>query len=252
MSLSATSAPLSQILLLTLIPVAATILGGVIASFRPPGARLRSFVQHFAAGVVFAAVAGELLPQITAGHQPLGVVIGFALGVGAMLTVRVLAERLAPEAEEGPAGEAASRNATGLLTVVGIDILIDGLLIGVGFAAGERVGTLLVVALTLELLFLGLSVAATLGARGATRSRTILTITGLSLLVIVGGLIGGTLLQGLSGLALEIVLSFGAAALLFLVTEELLTEAHEVKETPLITSAFFLGFIALYLVELAS
>ncbi|CAM3720132.1 hypothetical protein [Deinococcus frigens] len=70
--------------------------------------------------------------------------------------------------------------------------------------------------------------------------------------MIVGATLGGTLLQGLSGLPLEIVLSFGAAALLFLVTEELLVEAHEVKETPWITSAFFLGFIALYLIELLS
>lgn len=250
MSLSAASAPLTQILLLTLIPVAATVLGGVVASFRPPGPRLRSIVQHFAAGVVFAAVAGELLPQITAGHQPLGVVIGFALGVGVMLAVRVLAGRLAPE--EAQEGGTELRSSTGLLTVVGIDILIDGLLIGVGFAAGERVGTLLVVALTLELLFLGLSVAASLVGRGASRSRTILTVAGLSLLVIVGAAVGGTLLRGLTGLPLEIVLSFGAAALLYLVTEELLVEAHEVRETPLITSAFFLGFIALYLVELLS
>ncbi|CAM3720403.1 hypothetical protein [Deinococcus frigens] len=155
---------LTQILLLTLIPVAATILGGVSASFRPPGARLRSFVQHFAAGVVFAAVAGELLPQITAEHQPLGVVTGFALGVGVMLAVRALVGRLEPEEEETEAADGdAPRSATGLLAAVGIDILIDGLLIGVGFAAGERVGTLLVVALTLELLFLGLSVAASLG-----------------------------------------------------------------------------------------
>ncbi|OLV17261.1 ZIP family metal transporter [Deinococcus marmoris] len=239
---------LAQILLLTLIPVAATILGGVIASFRPPSPHVRSFVQHFAAGVVFAAVAGELLPQITAGHQPLGVVIGFALGVAVMLAVRALVGRLEPETED--TDEHSPRAVTGLLAAVGIDVLIDGLLIGVGFAAGERVGTLLVVALTLELLFLGLSVSASLGQRGASRGRSILTVSGLSLLVIVGATLGGTLLQGLSGLPLEIVLSFGAAALLFLVTEELLVEAHEVKETPWITSAFFLGFIALYLVEL--
>ncbi len=244
---------LSQILLLTLIPVVATVLGGVVASFRPPSPRVRSFVQHLAAGVVFAAVAGELLPEITAGGQPLGVVIGFALGVGVMLAVRALVERLAPEdAEQGTeeTGEATPRAATGLLAAVGIDILIDGLLIGVGFAAGERVGTLLVVALTLELLFLGLSVAASLGQRGVSRRQSILTVSGLSLLVIVGATLGGTLLQGLSGLGLEIVLSFGAAALLYLVIEELLVEAHEVKETPWITSAFFLGFIALYLIEL--
>lgn len=43
--------------------------------------------------------------------------------------------------------------------------------------------------------------------------------------------------------ALEIALSFGLAALLFLVTEELLVEAHEVQETPLSTATFFAGFL---------
>ncbi|GAA5514994.1 hypothetical protein Dcar01_03758 [Deinococcus carri] len=243
------AAPLPEILTLTLIPVAATILGGVAASFRTPGERLRSFVQHFAAGVVFAAVAGELLPEITQGHQPLGVVIGFVLGVAVMLALRQIAGWLERPLADG--GRQPSGN-LGLITVVGIDVLIDGLLIGVGFAAGARVGTLLVVALTLELLFLGVSVASSLGQVGTPPGRTILTVTGLSLLVILGALLGSTLLQGLSGLALEIVLSFGAAALLFLVTEELLTEAHEVKETPLITAAFFAGFVALYLLELMS
>jgi ZIP family zinc transporter len=238
------SAPLSQIFSLTLIPVAATILGGVFATYRVPSEQTRSFVQHFAAGVVFAAVAGELLPEITKGHQPVGVVIGFTLGVAVLLTIRYFAERL--EERSGGKGESS------LLAAVGIDVFIDGLLIGVGFAAGARVGVLLIVALTLELLFLGVSVASSLGQSGVSRARTILTISGLSLAVIVGSLLGGTLLQGLHGLALEIVLSFGAAALLYLVTEELLTEAHEVKETPLITAAFFAGFVALYLIELST
>jgi len=48
------------------------------------------------------------------------------------------------------------------------------------------------------------------------------------------------------------VIAFGAAALLFLVTEELLTEAHEVAENPLLTSAFFVGFLAVFLLELLS
>ena len=240
------SAPLSQILSLTLIPVAATILGGTFASFRTPSEKVRSFVQHFAAGVVFAVVAGELLPEITREHRPLGVAIGFAIGVLLMLAVRQFAEK-----REGPAESRSGGGNIGLLAAVGIDVFIDGLLIGVGFAAGAQVGTLLVVALTLELLFLGVSVASSLGQAGTPRGRSILTIAGLSLLVIVGALIGGTVAQGLSGLALEIVLSFGAAALLFLVTEELLTEAHEVKETPWITAAFFAGFVALYLLELA-
>lgn len=238
------STPLSQILGLTLIPVFATVLGGAIATFRTPSEKLRSLVQHFAAGVVLAVVAGELLPEMTKEHRPVGVVIGFVLGVALMLGVKAVTERI-----EGRSGSSGNSKA-GLLTAVGIDVFLDGLLIGVGFAAGERVGTLLVIALTLELLFLGISVAASLAEAQFPRSRNILTVTGLAGLVAVGAWLGGSLLGGLSGLSLEIVLSFGAAALMYLVVEELLTEAHEVQETPLITASFFAGFVALYLLEL--
>ena len=235
---------MSQILGLTLIPVFATVLGGAIATFRTPSEKLRSLVQHFAAGVVLAVVAGELLPEMTKEHRPVGVVIGFVLGVALMLGVKAVTERI-----EGRSGSSGNSKA-GLLTAVGIDVFLDGLLIGVGFAAGERVGTLLVIALTLELLFLGISVAASLAEAKFPRSRNILTVTGLAGLVAVGAWLGGSLLGGLSGLSLEIVLSFGAAALMYLVVEELLTEAHEVQETPLITASFFAGFVALYLLEL--
>ena len=232
--------PHEQILALTLIPAAATIFGGAIAVWRTPSETVRSVIQHFAAGVVLAAVAGELLPEMTREHQPLGVVIGFILGVALMLCVKRVAER----------DEATSGGKVGLLAAVAIDIFIDGLLIGVGFAAGARVGTLLVIALTLELLFLGLSVATSLAQANWGRGRNLLCIASLSGLVVAGASLGSALLGGLSGVALEIMLSFGAAALMYLVVEELLTEAHEVQETPLITVAFFAGFVSLYLLEL--
>ena len=38
-------------------------------------------------------------------------------------------------------------------------------------------------------------------------------------------------------------------ALLYLVTEELLVEAHEKPDTPLISSMFFVGFLALLTLE---
>lgn len=236
---------MSQILGLTLIPVFATVLGGAIATFRTPSEKLRSLVQHFAAGVVLAVAAGELLPEMTKEHRPVGVAIGFVLGVALMLGVKAITERI-----EGR-NESSGDSKAGLLTAIGIDVFLDGLLIGVGFAAGERMGVLLVIALTLELLFLGISVAASLAEAKSPRSRNILTVAGLAGLVVVGALLSGSLLGGLSGLGLEIVLSFGAAALLmYLAIEELLVEAHEVQETPLITASFFAGFVALYLLEL--
>ena len=54
--------------------------------------------------------------------------------------------------------------------------------------------------------------------------------------------------SGLSNGKMEVVLSFGAAALLYLVTEELLREAHEERETALGTLMFFVGFPAFLVV----
>ncbi|MCQ3976659.1 MAG: transporter [Anaerolineae bacterium] len=229
--------PLLRILMFALLPVAATIIGGIAATFRPPGPRLRSYLQHFAAGVVFSVVAVELLPDIVRVHLPSEVGFGFALGVGVMLGLRWTTQKLAPE-EANIAGQP-----LGLIVGVAVDVLIDGLLIGIGFAAGASAGALLTFALTVELLSLGLAVSAALGKSGMARRQTIITIILLALLVLVGATAGATLLQSLPNPALEIVLSFGLAALLYLVTEELLTEAHEEPETLLATTMFFGGFL---------
>lgn len=229
-----------------MIPVVATILGGVVASYRAPGPRLRSAIQHFAAGVVFAAVGTELLPEIQEQASSLWpLIIGFALGVALMLAIKWSL----PHAEAGGSHGAGEANPRTLLITVGVDMLIDGLLIGMGFATGEELGFLLTIALTLELLFLALSVSAALSAAHWPRHRIIATTIGLTLLVLGGALIGATFLAGLGGAWLVGMLAFGAAALLYLVTEELLVEAHEVEETPFITAMFFVGFLLLFVLE---
>lgn len=241
---------LQIILLYVSFPVLATILGGVVAAFRPPGPRLSSGIQHLAAGVVFAAVAAELLPEMSAEHSSLEMVGGFLLGLLLMLGVKWMLDRtVGGEGAVLRTGQEEDDMPIGLVITVAIDMLIDGLLIGVGFAAGEEVGFLLTVALTLELLFLGLSAAAALSAAGVTRSKTISIVAGLALLVLLGAVAGSLLLGALSGGTLVAVLSFGAAALLYLVTEELLSEAHEQEDTPWVTALFFVGFLILFVLE---
>lgn len=110
------------------------------------------------------------------------------------------------------------------------------LVIGIGFAAGARAGVLIAVALTLEMLFLGLATAASLLADGAGHGRVLAFTAALAPVLAIGAALGTTLLSGLTGGGLGAVLAFGCAALLYLVTEELLIEAHEVVETPLVTS----------------
>ncbi len=228
-----------------LIPAAALILGGVVAAFHPPAPGLRSLLQHFAAGVVFAAVAGELLPRELDEHHPLPFVLGFAAGIALMLAIRAITER--SEAKPGTSG---SGGATSLILTVGVDLLIDGLLVGIGFAAGTETGILITFALTLEVLSLGLATVATMMQDGEARQQAIITTIGLAVVLLVGAALGGFLLSGLEGDPYLAMLGFGSAALLYLVTEELLVEAHEVPETALATATFFAGFLVLFVIEM--
>ena len=261
---TAVTPPWSTMLGFSLLPAVVMIAGAALAVWRAPGPKLRSAILHFAAGVIFSVVAVELLPDIVQHHAPYEVALGFGLGVATMLGLRYFTQRLEKKEEPGEAGNepAAGASATalpgaaslpwGLLVAIGIDILIDGLLLGIGFAAGAKEGTLLAIALTIELLSLGLATAIELRQDGHGKGRAVAIVAGTSLMLLVGAGIGTTVLRGATGNMLEIVLSFGLAALLFLVTEELLTEAHEETETPLLTLAFFVGFLLFLLLGMVA
>ena len=236
-----------QLLGYALIPAATMTLAGIWATLRVPGENTRSALMHFAAGVVFAVVAVEFLPDLVHEHSVLATAVGFTLGTAAMLGVRLWSETRAKKNLEK------SETASGsLIVATAVDIVVDGLMLGIGFAAGTKQGILLTVALAFELISLGLAVALELKQGRISRGRILSSIIALSGLFIFGAVAGSAALSLISGALLAGVIAFGAAALLFLVTEELLTEAHEVAENPLLTSAFFVGFLAVFLLELLS
>jgi ZIP family zinc transporter len=218
----------------TIIPVIAVILGAIVAVMRRPGSAFTSAMQHLAAGVVFAAAATEILPQVKHEASPAATLIGGAAGVAVMLALKSFEARF-----KGP---------TALLGAMGIDILIDGLVLGLAFDAGAKAGVLLTVALTLEVLFLGITLTTELGETISSRARVILTVTALALLMPVGALIALPVAT-LSPVVIAGFLSFGLMALLYLVTEELLVEAHEKPDSPLISAFFFIGFLVLLAIE---
>lgn len=220
----------------TLIPAVAAILGAAIATNLRPGPVLVSAIQHFAAGVVFAAAAGEILPDLKHAGSPWAMLVGGALGVAAMLLVKSLGKRAS-----GPIG---------LMAVTGIDILVDGLVLGIAFEAGAKAGILLTVALTIEVLFLGLTVATQLGASGTSKGKVVGLTAGLVVLLPLGALLGGPVAT-LSTPVQAAFLSFGLIALLYLVTEELLVEAHQTEDRPWVTAMFFAGFLLLLTLDQA-
>lgn len=230
----------NQVLVYSFLPVVTIVIGGAIALVKKPGGNIRSLVLHFAAGVVFSVVGVEILPDILKKHLPIMTIIGFTIGVVTMVAIGKLAEEKREKETSVPFGSIPWT----LVTAIAVDILIDGLLLGIGFAAGKTEGILLAVALAIEFLSLGMATATELGDNQVTNKTSIAVILALAAVFFTSALLGATLLKNASHNVMDLVLSFGLSALLFLVTEELLKEAHEEKETVWHTSAFFVGFLA--------
>lgn len=233
-----------EILIYAFFPALAVLLGGLGTLWRPMMPTTLSGVQHFAAGVLFCALATELLPDLLHRKMPWVTLIGFSLGCLFMLTIKHFTEQYAKN------GLSSDEQPNSLVIVSGIDIAFDGLLIGLGFTAGQKQGVLLTIALSMELFFLGLSCAAALRRSHVKNSVLLKTIGSFSFLVLVGAWLGAKLFIGVSDILLDAVLAFALAALLYLVTEELLVEAHEIPETNIQTAMFFVGFILLLTIEM--
>jgi len=139
-----------------------------------------------------------------------------------------------------------------LATAVMVDAAVDGMLIGLSYAASPSAGWAMAIATCIEMAFLGLSFTASL--QNATRSAwKIITVACIPPVIL--------LLAGLGGNALGYMfsespgtfvafISFSIVALLFLVTQELLTEAQSVANgSPVINALFFVGLLCGILLE---
>jgi ZIP family zinc transporter len=135
-----------------------------------------------------------------------------------------------------------------------MDYLTDRVLIGIGFVLGMKAGGLLTFALTIEGLFLAIAVMSALNRKGIPCSRLIITSSAFGFLLAIGAITSAAIFGGLSGSTYAAVLAFGSAALIHLVSEEPLVEAHEhhVPENPLTAGLFFAGFLLLISIEMST
>jgi ZIP family zinc transporter len=218
----------------TLVPILAAVVGGLLTILHRPSHHTVSAIQHFAAGIVFSAAAVEILPHLKHQGALWPIVIGGGLGVAAMLTLRTIGER--------------TEGKIGLISLIAADIFIDGVVLGLAFQAGAKAGLLLTFALTVEVLFLALSVASELGDEPARRWRNLATTTALALMLPVGVMVSAPLSLASPATVMG-AFAFGLVALLYLVTEELLVEAHEAGDSAWATALFFVGFLMLLVLE---
>ena len=223
------------------LPAVFLLIGAVIAALFTPNKVVKSLVQHFASGVVFAAVAVELIPEMLTGEANWTILFGFIAGVLLVLGLHTLAHKVKKSKWR-------SKIPYSLTAAIGIDLFLDGLLIGVAFIAGETAGALVAISLSACAFFLAFALMGKLG-RLKLAPKWGLMIA-LALLIPIGALVGQTLLITLPSTWFYEILAFGIAALLFLALEELFLDAHEEIHGGWICSAFFLGFLAILLMRL--
>ena len=228
---------MQSVFLYALIPFITFILGGIIAKIRHPSNVWRSVIQHFTSGVVFAVVAADLLPDIIKSHEIYEVSIGFSCGVILMLFIRTYAEKIEAEQHNH------SQMPITMLGAVGVDVIVDGFLIGISFAANEQAGQFLTIALGLEMFSLGLALSVSLSQTQFHKMISILIIILLASIVVISAILSHLLIQFIPDNSIPMLLSFGLASLLYLVTEELLHQAHQLPDNTYITATFFIGFL---------
>lgn len=232
------NSPLLTALTYALIPSVVAVAGTTGATFWRPGAAFRSGLLHFAAGVAFAVVAVELLPRLIHDRQALGwIITGFALGVVIMLGVRWLEATIEERGGEG------AQWPVGLIASGVVDQAMDGVLLGIGIAAGTSLGALLSLSMAIEDLSFGLAIALGFGKARGLRWQKIGVAAALGAILIVVTIVAALALGGLSSHIVKFLLALSASALIYVVTEQLLVEAHDAKRSALLATTFFVGFL---------
>jgi zinc transporter ZupT len=113
------------------------------------------------------------------------------------------------------------------IAAIVVDAFMDGFLIGIAGAAGPSATIIMAGSLSVEMSFVGLTLAT--ACHGMPYSKSIPAAIAGPLFLIIGALVGDTIADFVGGepALLAAAMGFGTSALLFMVAEELLLEAHE-------------------------
>ena len=258
--------PLLLALLGTGFTFAATALGAAMVFFFKkdiPEKTNRAFLG-FAAGVMIAAAIFSLiLPSMEMAKAQwsalpwLPAAVGFALGVLFLLALDELLPHLHPGSTEAEGPKARLKRTTLLVFAVTLHNIPEGLSVGLAFGlAGDAAGMplsgaiALAIGMALQNFPEGAAVALPLKNEGASNRKAFLLGSLSGLVEPISGVIGVLLAQGVSTL-MPWLLAFAAGAMLYVVVEELIPEAHLGEHSNVGTISVMFGFLLMMVLDVA-
>lgn len=211
---------ISTALLLALIPAAANFIGGLLAEALPISQRTLALALHAAAGVVLGVVAVELLPEAL--HQePEWLIILAFVGGGLFFIAMDKAIDLVRATIGG-----VSAAPFAIYAAVAIDLFSDGLMIGAGSTVALGLAVLLAIGQAVADVPEGFATVATFRREGLSPRMRVGLAASFVVPILLGTLIGHSLLREASDFARYAVLAFTAGILMTAVVEEIVPQAH--------------------------
>ena len=233
-----------NVLLLALLPAAGNFAGGVLAEFLRVSQRTLSFALHAAAGILFAVVGIELMPEALEGAPPWIMLIAFVLGgIAAVLIDQAIG--LIQIRAASRAGADVEASPWGIYFGVAVDLFSDGVIIGTGSIINPALGVLLALGQVPADIPEGFATIATFKNKGVPRAKRILLSASFAVPILLGATIGYWAVRGQPDWVKLGLLAFTAGILLTVAVEEIVVEAHG-EEDSRWASLFMIGGFALF------
>lgn len=259
--------PVLQALIATLFTWGVTALGAAsVFLTRDINQKLLDWLLGFAGGVMIAASYWSLLaPGIELAEQQgvpgwLPAVIGFLLGGAFLRGVDAVLPHLHIGAEEHEAEgiETTWQRSILLVTAITLHNIPEGLAVGVAFGAASlgleeaslAAAVALAIGIGLQNFPEGIAVAMPLRREGMTRGRSFLYGQASGVVEPFAGVIGALAVLAARPL-LPYALSFAAGAMIFVVVEEVIPEAHREGNGDLATIGVMVGFAVMMFLDVA-
>lgn len=240
---------------------AATILGAaMVFFFRKDVSRdvQRAFLG-FAAGVMVAASVWSLLIPAMEMAEELGVSValhvggGFAFGGVFLMLLDRLLPHLHPGSDEPEGLPAHLKRTTMVVLAVTLHNIPEGMAVGLAFALAAREGTLpaavaLAIGMGLQNFPEGAAISLPLRSEGARPGRAFLCGAASGVVEPIFGLLTVLAAGSVTG-TMPLILSFAAGAMIYVVVEELIPEAHLGEHSHVGTASVMAGFLCMMLLD---
>ena len=225
---------------------------------------LQSVFLGFAAGVMIAASVWSLLIPAMEQAQALGMVAwlpaagGFVLGAAFLLLLDHLLPHLHPGSEHPEGPSSSLKRTTMLVLAVTLPNIPEGMAVGVSFALSAQAGAsvplasaiALAIGIGLQNFPEGAAISLPLHKEGVSKSKAFLYGSFSGIVELIAG-VATVAIAGTAVYILPWLLSFAAGAMMFVVAEDLIPEAHLNEHSHAGTFGVMLGFLVMMVMDVA-